>query len=66
MSDWAEYESWKHQSFKAIFEWEQSNGQEMSQDLIPFLSNDKVYNEYHTWKLMYTTYLGQKNNPSQS
>jgi len=61
MSDWAEYESWKHEYFKKIMAYETSDT-ELTDDLIVFLSDAKVYKQYNTWKILYTTFLEQKNN----
>ena len=61
MSDWAEYKSWKHEYFKRIMAYETSDT-ELTDDLIVFLSDAKVYEQYNTWKILYTSFLEQKNN----
>ena len=35
---------------------------ELTDDLIVFLSDAKVYEQYNTWKILYTSFLEQKNN----
>ena len=61
MSDWAEYESWKHECFKKIMAYESTNT-ELTDDLILFLSDAGVYEEYKTWRILYMAYLDKKNN----
>ena len=61
MSDWAEYESWKHECFKKIMTHE-STTTNLTNDLMLFLTDAGASAEYKTWKILYTTFLEQKNN----
>ena len=59
MSDWAEYESWKHECFKKIIIYE-TTSTDLTDDLMLFLTDAGASAEYKTWKILYTTYLEQK------
>ena len=55
MSDWAEFQSWKHECCKKIMVYETTNT-ELTDDLILFLSDVRVYEEYKIWKILYMAY----------